>query len=431
MFEEVAASSSAPRPKVFAMSELRSAVDAVANALSSHEVTEVPDALVEEDFAELMRAEQLISLWQARYLVQLDRRRSFEREGHLSLASWLAARFRIAWGMASRRVKLARALQEMPVAREAAESGEVSMSQVDLLARARDAEPVAFAEAEVALVDAARAHSVGGVRRVVGHWREAVERSAKVDSEQRLRDRRHLHASATFEGMVRTDGDLDPDNGEAYLTALRAVMDAECRSEEDDRTPAQRRADALGEICRQWLDRSDRPEVAGERPHVTVTLDASVLAVVATPNWSDNVHDGPVRRRPPDPAGDASIIRIVLAAPSEPVDVGRRTPVVPPAMRRAVVVRDRHCRFPGCDRPHSWCDAHHVVLWAGGGETKLSNLLLLCRRHHRMVHDSGGITLSMSPAGPAFRRADGSPLGSRGGGGPSPSSASVADRAPP
>src|SRR4051794_34130006 len=108
MFEEVAASSSAPRPKVFAMSELRSAVDAVANALSSHEVTEVPDALAEEDFAELMRAEQLISLWQARYLVQLDRRRSFEREGHLSLASWLAARFRIAWGMASRRVKLAR-----------------------------------------------------------------------------------------------------------------------------------------------------------------------------------------------------------------------------------------------------------------------------------------------------------------------------------
>jgi len=93
------------------------------------------------------------------------------------------------------------------------------------------------------------------------------------------------------------------------------------------------------------------------------------------------------------------------------VDVGRRTPVVPASMRRAVVVRDRHCRFPGCDRPQSWCDAHHVVHWAKGGSTSLANLVLLCRRHHRLVH--GRFRLRMMEGRPVFTRPDGSILEDR------------------
>jgi hypothetical protein len=105
-------------------------------------------------------------------------------------------------------------------------------------------------------------------------------------------------------------------------------------------------------------------------------------------------------------------MRVVLSARSEPLDVGRRTKVVPPSMRRAVIVRDRTCRFPGCDRPHPWCDAHHIVHWADGGPTAASNLVLLCRRHHRLVHrGSGGFTLELDDGGrPVFRRPDGSVL---------------------
>src|SRR5438105_6397175 len=146
--------------------------------------------------------------------------------------------------------------------------------------------------------------------------------------------------------MVRLDGDLDPETGETILTALRAVLDAESRSrdEDDDRTPAQRRADALGEICRQWLDLADRPTVGGEKPHVTVTVDVDTMRD-GVGRSSELDHVGPVgpetsRRL----SCDASITRVVMAAPSEPLDVGRRTPVVPPAMRRAVIMRDRHCR---------------------------------------------------------------------------------------
>jgi hypothetical protein len=239
-----------------------------------------------------------------------------------------------------------------------------------------------------------------------------VERQAAPDGEEKLREHRRLHASVTFLGMVRVDGTLDPETGETLLTALQAVLDTESRSgpEGDDRT-AQRRADALGEICRQWLDRGDKPTVAGERPHVTLTVDTDAVRD-GSGDVSEMDHVGPV-----DPAlarrvlCDASIRRIVMTGRSEPLDVGRQTPVVSPAMRRAVIARDRHCCFPGCDRPHTWCDAHHVVHWADGGPTAVPNLALLCRRHHRMVHARDGFRLELVEGRPVFRRPDGSWLG--------------------
>jgi hypothetical protein len=277
----------------------------------------------------------------------------------------LASAFKVGWGSARDQVRTARALDDMPETRRALDEGELSMSAVRVLVAARDADPSAFRDSEPQLVNAARIHSMQDLRRVAAYWRQAAEREAALDGQEKLLERRRLHASVTFLGMVRVDGDLDPETGETLLTALSAVLDAESRSPEegDHRKPAQRRADALGEICRQWLDRADRPSVGGEKPHVAVTVNAEVLRDGAgEPSELDHV--GPI-----DPAVarrvscDASIRRVVMAGPSEPLDVGRRTPVVPPAMRRSVIVRDRECRFPGCDRPHTWCDAHHVVHW--------------------------------------------------------------------
>jgi len=111
-------------------------------------------------------------------------------------------------------------------------------------------------------------------------------------------------------------------------------------------------------------------------------------------------------------ACDASVSRVITRGRFEPLDVGRRTPVVPAELRRAVVVRDRVCRFPGCDRPHGWCDAHHVRHWADGGPTALPNLMLLCRPHHRLVHN--GFRVTVVDGGPTFFRPDGSPLEGRG-----------------
>jgi Domain of unknown function (DUF222)/HNH endonuclease len=263
-------------------------------------------------------------------------------------------------------------------------------------------------------VEAARIHSLNDLQRVASYWHQAVEREHALSVDEKLREQRQLHASVSLLGMVRVDGNLDPETGETLLTALDAVLDAEARSrpQDDDRTPAQRRADALGEICRQWLDGAERPSVAGERPHVTVTVAAEGLG--DGPAISELDHVGPVGRATARRlACDASLMRVVMNGRSEPLDVGRRTPVVPPSMRRAVIVRDRHCRFPGCDRPHSWCDAHHVTHWADGGPTAASNLVLLCRRHHRSIHERGTFRLELVDGRPVFLRPDGSALEDR------------------
>jgi hypothetical protein len=331
----------------------------------------------------------------------------------------------------------------MPVTRQALEAGEISLSGVGILAQARATDPVAFERSEALLVQAASMHTVGGLSRVVGHWHHAVQAEAGADGEAELRARRRLHASTTLGGMVRVDGDLDPEAGEALLTALGAVVDAEARSgDEDDRSFAQRRADALGEVCRQWLDLAPRPAVAAERPHLTLTVSAealhgapggevegrgglggadagrgglgSVRAGRRGTGGAELDHTGPVSLTMALRLScDASAMRVVMAGGSQPLDVGRRTPVVPPAIRRAVVCRDRRCRFPGCDRPHAWCDAHHVVHWARGGPTGLSNLVLLCRRHHRLVHRRGGFSVELGAGGPVVRRPDGSVLEDR------------------
>jgi hypothetical protein len=401
------------------MSELRSVVE----SLRSEVLSELPDARVEEDFAELQGAVEALEAERLRRLAEIDRRRLFERDGHLSAASWLAGRFCVGWGEARRAVALARGLEHMEGVRRAFEAGAVSLSAVRVLAEVRDAEPEAFTEAEEFLVEAAARLPVPDLRRAAVHWRHVVERdrAGAVGLDEVLRARRRLHACVTLEGMVRLDGDLDPETGQTVMTALGAVVDAEARSQgaesetEDRTTPAQRRADALGEICRAWLDRPDRSEVAGERPHLAVTVPLEALADRRSSPASDvaeSEHTGPV-----DPetvrrlACDASITRVVLGPGSEPLDVGRRTQVVPPAIRRAVVARDRCCRFPGCDRPQSWCDAHHVVHWADGGETSVSNLVLLCRRHHRLTHSP--FSLEMLDGRPVFRRADGSVLEDR------------------
>jgi len=237
-----------------------------------------------------------------------------------------------------------------------------------------------------------------------------ADQSAR-EAEERL-ERRGMYISQTFDRMVRIDGNLDPETGQTVMTAVKSVVDDWVRSDTDGaRTPAQRRADALGEICRQWLDRSDRPLVAGERPHVTVIVDLDALEGRAGRRCelddAGRIEAEAARRL----ACDSSVARVITKGASEPLDVGRKTPVVPAALRRGVVVRDEHCRFPGCDRAQSWCDAHHVKHWADGGETKLQNLVLLCRPHHRAVHHV--FRMELDGGRPRVFKLDGSPLEDR------------------
>jgi hypothetical protein len=388
------------------MSSIRSALD----ELKSEDLRFLGDEELEDDLLELERSANVLLAERLRRLAEIERRRTYVRDGYLSASVWLGRRAGMSPGEAKQHVRMARALEGMPAACAALSEGELTASAARVLVEAHEESPEAFAGSEDALVEAARRLSVAELRAVVAHWRQAAAPVRGEEREERMRELRRLYASPTLGGMVRVDGDLDPEIGQALLSALQAAVDADSRGERDMRTGAQRRADALGEICRQWLDRSDRPEVAGERPHLTVNLDLAALQAGkgrAGFDAGSPITAETARRI----ACDASITRIVTSGRSEVLDVGRRTSVVPAAMRRALIARDGGCAFPTCDRPHAWCDAHHVLHWTDGGETKIDNLVLLCRPHHRMVHQGFAITMTEGRA--AFFRPDGTPIEDR------------------
>jgi hypothetical protein len=401
------------------MSELRSALDCL---LVVDDATLSDDQLV-ADLDEVEHATRQLDVVRARRLAELERRKVWGRDGHLSLASWLATRHRVAPSTAAGHVRMARALEAMPVAAEALASGDVSSSAVSLLASAREEAPEQFTGSEEPLVDAARTLSVDHLNDVVARWRhEHVDDAAD--------DRQELSLSPTLGGRGRLAGDLNAETTQVVITTLRAVQDAEVRSNDrtDTRSPARSRADALGELCRQWLDSQDRPVVAGERPHVIVTIDVETLGRGENSPGAAHSTGARLGGRLADVgrisaeealtwACDAQVTRVITDAASRPLDVGRTTRITPPWIRKALLVRDGGCVFPDCGRPSSWCDPHHVVHWTNGGPTALSNLVLLCRRHHRLIHHKR-FSVEMVGGLPQFYRADSTVLES-------------ADRAPP
>src|SRR5918996_3236610 len=373
------------------MSTLRSALD----ELRSTDVLVLSDDELASDLDELEHATRVVEVERGRRVAELERRGAYARDGHLSLASWLAARHRVAPSTAAGHVRIARALEAMPVAAEALASGDVSSSAITLLAHARDASPEAFSRSEELLVDAARTMPVEELKDTVTRWRH--DHADDADD-----DRQELFVTPTLRGRGRLAGDLNAETTQVLITALRAVQDAEVRSNDrtDTSSPARRRADALGEICRQWLDSSGRPTVAGERPHVIVTVDVESLGRSENAPRIARSTGARLGGRLTDVgrisaedalmwACDAQVTRAITDAASRPLDVGRTTRITPPWIRKALIVRDGGCAFPDCGRPPSWCDPHHVVHWTNGGPTALSNLVLLCRRHHRLIHHSG------------------------------------------
>jgi len=207
------------------MSELRSAIDAP----RAEVLAELPDARIEKDFAEIQRVVQMLEVERLRRLAEIERRRVFQRDGHLTAASWLASPYKVSWGAARESVRTARALEEMPQTREALDSGDLSLSAARVLVAARDTAPEESRESEPQLVEAARIHSMNDLKRVAAYWKQAVEYERALQGDEKLRVQRRLHASVTFMGMVRVDGVLDPETGETLLTALGAMLDAESR----------------------------------------------------------------------------------------------------------------------------------------------------------------------------------------------------------
>ena len=324
--------------------------------------------------------------------------------GFRSCAAWLTWRIGLDPGAARERVRVARALGTLRLLAQALARGELSYAKVRALTR------VATPETEERLLAVAKTGTAAHVERIVRGWRQ-VDRIAETREAARQHASRALHVYQDDDGMVVIRGRLAPEVGAVLVQALTAAREtlSQYREGEDAPTIVQQQADALALLAETALHRGIDPGVPAERYQVVVHVDALALADPDQPGQS-LLEDGmrvsaETSRRL---ACDAS--RVVMRHDSDgrAVEVGARTRTIPPALRRALLHRDRGCRFPGCGL--RFVQGHHLRHWAQGGPTTLSNLALLCRRHHRAVHEEG-YEVERQPDGELrFRRPDGRPL---------------------
>jgi len=323
-----------------------------------------------------------------------EKRDGFTADGALSGAAWLRAHCHMDAGAASDRVFTARKLLSLPETEAAFGAGEINYEHARVIARAVDScGPEAVLEHEKVLVDVGREE----VPQKLCYATEVLQNA--VDPDGALQDANAQHARRGFwiselDGMYRLDGNLDREGGAALRTALEAVMGPPAGG--DSRTPAQRRADALVELGRLALDRGEAGTSGGQKPHLTILVKAEALAGAEAGEleWAGPVPGQTVRRL----ACDCAVSLLVVGADGQVVLGSEERRVLGPAQRRAIEHRDRHCRFPGCDRPGAWTDGHHLVHWAHGGPTEVDNVYLFCRPHHRLVHE-GGWRVSKQPGG--------------------------------
>ena len=322
--------------------------------------------------------------------------------GFRSCAHWLCWRVGLDLGAARERVRVARALATLPTLARALACGELSYAKVRALTR------VATPETEGRLLAVGRAGTAEHVERIVRGWRRA-DRNAERRETARQHARRTLHVYQDEDGMVVVRGRLEPEVGVVLMRALDAARDtlyqqrratdvsAETSPEALYRSPdlatevpsmAQQQADALVLIAETALHHGMDPGASGERYQVVVHVDAPVLTDGDAPGQS--VLDGGTRVSAETSqrlACDATRVVMRHEPDGRVTEVGARTRTIPPALRRALLHRDRGCRFPGCHV--RFAEGHHIRHWAHGGPTTLSNLALLCRRHHRSVHEDG------------------------------------------
>jgi hypothetical protein len=371
-----------------------------------------------------------------------------------STAGWLRTRLHAGATTASGWVKTARALFRGPLTRtaQALREGELSVAHASVLAAGTHDLPSHTAvEAEPVLVEAARRLDPLRLRRLVTHLRLVADPDSERDRAQRRHEQRGLWLSPTLDNMIAVDGLLEAEVGQTLLAALEPL--ARPATAADARSGGQRRADALAELARRALEAGRLPKTGGVRPQLSVLVDLDRLqghpdSLGGEVGWAGPLPPEACRRLACDSAvtrvlvtrqptnpdsplnhpgghhGQADSCRhhdqadsdspgcltdqlqtaatllppVLGGAPTQPLEVGRTTRVVQPGQRLALAVRDGGCVFPGCDRPLAWCEAHHVWHWVDGGPTDLDNLVLLCRAHHRAVHE-GGWQLTHQPDG--------------------------------
>ncbi|NDL56158.1 HNH endonuclease signature motif containing protein [Phytoactinopolyspora mesophila] len=370
------------------------------------------DSLSDDDIVtELVALRRLADVAEAAYLRRLrtfDTRRLSEQRSVLSTRSWVKHELHVAPAETSRVLNVAKRLVDLPVIEAALIAGDIRLPHAAAIADAAALLGTdVIAGCQDTLVAAAKTDDPTRLRAALRGLGAAVDNKDAVRRARRRDQGRWLDIASTFDGAVAINGMLpgDDEAGSVVATAIDAL--AKPSGPNDERTPAQRRADALVELCRRQLNSGLLPTQGGEPTHVTVVTDLDTLE--ASAGGFGELPDGSILRGETVRrlACDAKVTRIIVDPSSQPLDVGRAQRTLTPAQRKALRLRDGGCRFPGCDRPIEWTDAHHLLHWAHGGCTDLANLISLCRKHHTAVHEGGWSILCVAPGRFVFIDPDG------------------------
>ncbi|TMG07807.1 MAG: DUF222 domain-containing protein [Chloroflexi bacterium] len=303
-----------------------------------------------------------------------DASRYWDYDCSNSAMDWIRFNCRMTSTAAADRISVGRHLPKLVESAEAMGTGDIGFAHVTVIARTAN---TVKSFDETALLPLAKENSPGMFHYKCLHYRHSLDAKAYTDDQERLAEERSLRLSTAEDGCLLISGVLDPVGGAVVRAALEPL--AQPSGAHDDRNREQRMADALVE---QVTD--------GKPANIQVTATIETLKGLAGAAGGEMEFSLPIcatsiQRM----ACECSVTRVLLSQESVTIDVGRSKRVISSGLSRALKARDGHCRWPGCERSASMCDGHHLVHWINGGPTDLDNLVLLCRRHHRMVHEGG------------------------------------------
>ncbi|MEX0914791.1 MAG: DUF222 domain-containing protein, partial [Wenzhouxiangellaceae bacterium] len=326
---------------------------------------------------------------------EFDERDGWVGPGLMSCAHWLNWKIGLSIGAAREKVRVAHALKDLPKISDAFRQGQISFSKVRAMTR------VATPGNEDHLLNIARHGTAAHVDRLVSQFRK-VKRIEALEFENQRHELREMNWHIDDDGSYVIKARLTPEQGERVIKAVEAAMDEHFNERQDapaeestasfdcrvSEPVAQRRADALARVAEGFLG-GEAGTSGGERSTIHVHTDLDTLrqdGEGAEGQLDSGAKISAETSRRLD--CDCGVVHWQEDEDGQALNIGRKSRSIPPSIRRALKRRDHGCRFPGCTA-HKYVDAHHIVHWADGGETKLDNLTLLCRHHHRLVHEDG------------------------------------------
>jgi hypothetical protein len=352
-----------------------------------------------EDLVEIRRLIDRIEGGWCAELVECDKRNDAQAISGLTMSSYLARECGQSTQASRAIVRLAKRLSWAKGVSIGLRDGTVSLGQAQAFTKQLTKRTASlFVEVEAELIKTAQHFSVDDLENVMAQWRRRAD-AELADTETKCSEvDRELFLSRLGDAQWVLNGTLTAEQGSIISEAVNSVVQAEWEENNEQRTLPQRRTDALTTICRNFLAMNSEIEVHGTRPHIQVHVQyedlvdisknraevpmllsaGGVGGVTDQSSWLDGIT---VQRL----LCDCVLSRVFMEG-SVVLEAGRSSRSIPIHLRRLVIARDRHCRYPGCSAPAAWSEVHHIVYWENNGDHKLSNLVLLCSRHHHRVH---------------------------------------------